>query len=462
MKFDSFIDNHKEEIIHSTQEILKIKSVEEEALKGMPFGEGVHQSLIYTLDLCDHLGFKTKNVDNYAGYAEIGEGEDMIGILVHLDVVPEGENWDYDPYSAIIADNKIYGRGAIDDKGPAVSAIYAMKALLDSGEKLNKRVRIIFGLNEESGWKSISYYMDHEEVPTMAFTPDAEFPAIHGEKGILQLKFEKAFSDKVNDGGIVVQSIKGGNRPNMVPDHAEAKLLDCKNFDHILEAYNQEKGGQLSFSTENDVTTITSLGTSAHGSTPEAGVNAISHLLSFLSHLDLQVGDAANFIRFYARFIGLEHNGQSIGCGLEDEVSGKLSFNVGIVNFDENNGSIDVDVRYPVTHGKEDVFNGIQEYMEIGKLTLKESDHMPPIYVPKDHQLIQSLMEVYRDYTGDVSDPITIGGGTYARSMKNAVAFGAVFPGKPELAHQRNEFIDIDDLILMTKIFASGIYKLAK
>lgn len=468
MNLSKKIDELKEDIIKKTQEIVQIKSTEEKPVDNKPFGLGVHRTLEYTLDLCQSLGFRTKNLDNMVGYAEIGEGEDLIGILAHLDVVPEGDEktWSYPPYSGTIADGKIFGRGTIDDKGPAIAGIYAMKAILDSDIELNKRVRIIFGLNEETHWKSIKYYVENEEIPKMAFTPDSDFPVIHGEKGILVFNLKQKIEDSLKDGGIEIISIEGGNRPNMVPDYAEAKIIDHKPFEDILKAYNSETKGNISFERKDNYVLIKSKGISAHGARPESGVNAIAHLLDFLSHLDLEVGDLANFIRFFKHHINTELNGESIGCHFEDELSGPLTFNVGTIKLHDEEISLGINIRYPITYNDNQVFDGMEKvlnetvYNMRHKINIEKADHMEPIYFEKDHPLIKSLMAVYKKHTGDSSEPLTIGGGTYARSMPNAVAFGPLFSHRVECAHQADEHIYIDDLILATKIYADALKSL--
>ncbi|MCH4887178.1 dipeptidase PepV [Acidaminobacter sp. JC074] len=462
MIFNDRIKNMQDDMVTSLQEIIRFKSVEGKKDGDMPFGKEVHDCLIYTLNLADKLGFKTKNVDNYAGYAEIGQGDDLIGILVHLDVVPEGDGWDYDPYGGEIADGKIFGRGTLDDKGPAIATLYAMKALLDEGVTLNKRVRIIFGLNEETGWAGINYYLEHEETPSLAFTPDAEFPACHGEKGITVFELKKDFKELLNDGGVEVLSITGGNAANMVPDYAEAKIIETYDIEPMINAYMKDKGGNLKLDRKDGVTTIQSTGISAHGSTPEVGENAISYLLDFVNNLDVKLGDSSSFIRGYERTIGLDYNGQRAGCGFEDEDSGKLTFNVGKIEMDKDSVKLLVNVRYPITTPLKVVEDGIKRtFKDIG-MSYNLLDHMAPIYFPKDHELIVKLMKVYQEHTGDMSEPITMGGGTYARAMKNAVAFGGVFPGEPELAHQKNEYITIDNLVKQSQIYASALYELAK
>lgn len=248
----------------------------------------------------------------------------------------------------------------------------------------------------------------------------------------------------------------------MVPDYAEAHLKVTKPIDHILEAYNKDKEANLEIEMNGDVTVIKSFGVSAHGSTPEHGKkNAISYLMDFLNYVDLQIGDVTNFVRDYARLIGLDYNGQNIGCELEDEY-GKLVFNVGVINFEENEGRVSINIRYPITETMENVYKGLEEALEFTNIKIEEHDHLGPIYLPPDHELITALMGTYSEVTGDHREPITIGGGTYARSMKNAVAFGPLFPGKEETAHQKNEFIEIEDLRTMTHIYANALYKLTR
>ncbi len=463
MNFDQRIDAMRADIIKSTQEIVQIKSVEGEAAGDMPFGEGVQKSLEYVLDLSDTLGFNTKNVDNYAGHADFGDGEETLGLLVHIDVVPEGDNWDYPPYGAEIHNNRLYGRGTIDDKGPAIAALYAMKAVMDSGIKLNKKVRMIIGTNEETHWKGINYYLEREKAPDLGFTPDAEFPAIHGEKGILIFNLLKKFEEKLDDGGIEVLSIKGGTAPNAVPDYCEAHLKTDKEFEHILIAYNNEKKGKIELERNGNAIVLKSFGVAAHGSTPEKGVNSIAHMLEFLNVLDLQIGALSKFIRDYSRLVGMDLNGERLGCAIEDEQSGKLVLNVGEIDLSADEVSMAINIRYPVTEEAKTVYDGIKEKLIGLDITIEEVEMRLPLYVEKDNELVVKLMDVYRQHSGDTtSEPITIGGGTYARAIKNAVAFGPLMQDMEETAHQRNEYIDIDHLIKVSKIYAHAIYALAK
>ncbi|WP_202710327.1 dipeptidase PepV [Sporosalibacterium faouarense] len=466
MSLEQLINNYKDEIVQKTQELIKIRSVEEEGKPGMPFGEGPNEALEYALKLSEELGFKTENFDGYAGHADLGEGEETIGVLVHLDVVPEGEGWTYPPYAAEIHNDKIYGRGTIDDKGPAIAALYAMKAIKESGLSLNKKIRIIFGTNEESGWGGVKYYFDKVKAPNMAFTPDAEFPVIHGEKGISIFKLKKSFENQCN-GDIKIKSIKGGNRPNMVPDSCTA-VLEANGELHddmkdALSDFVSKTGYKITLEQGDNEVVVRSEGVSAHGSLPQSGKNAVSQLLQFLGSAIECEGDMMDFIKVYNDKIGMEYNGQSIGCGLEDDVSGKLTFNVGVIDMDETQAEVVVNIRYPIKHELEKIYNGIRKELDGTNIELEEGTDMKPIYVPKDHPLVSKLMKVYREVTGDEeTEPITIGGGTYARALDNAVAFGPLFPGQEELAHQKDEYIEIESLIKNALIYAKALYELAK
>lgn len=456
------IDGLKQELVESVQGILRIKSVEGAPAGDKPFGEGVVKALENALELSKRLGFKTKNIDNYVGYAEYGEGEDYVGILGHLDVVPEGDGWNYPPYGAEIHDNKIYARGSLDDKGPTIAALFGLKAIKDAGLPLSKRVRVIFGTNEETGSKEIEYYLKKEKPPVSGFTPDADFPIINGEKGITIFNIVKDLNKKPSD-GIKINYIKGGQRANMVPDYCEAGI-SAKNKEAVISAlkefkkhhdYNitiEEKGNII----------IKSVGVAAHGSTPQFGKNAIMQLFAFLETLNLGKCDIADFIKFMNKNAGFDTYGTSFGVGLEDKVSGKLSFNIGTIVMDENKVNMELNLRYPVTCKLDDMMVPFNKRLEGTGIRVENFEHQEPLYFPVDHPLIKSLQNVYTDVTGEEAKLLAIGGGTYAKEMPNIVAFGPIFPGKPDLDHQANEYIDIDDLVLDAKIYANAIYELSK
>lgn len=298
--FDETIEEFKEEMISSTCELIKIPSVNFESEDPyMPFGENCTKALNYVLSLAENLGFRTKNIDHYCGYVEFGEGEQILGIIGHLDVVPEGENWSYPPFEATIANGNIYGRGAIDDKGPVIASLYAMKAVMEHC-KVNKRVRLILGLNEETNWKGIYYYKQHEEIPTFGFSPDADFPCIYAEKGVLSVSLSSSYN--FGDAIKIVEIDCLNNAINVVPKYCLVRLsisnvLDIHAVFHALQELISYHHFKITSSLENDIIVLQSYGTPAHAAHPDLGINAISQLLVILNELFQKYRYSKYFIR---------------------------------------------------------------------------------------------------------------------------------------------------------------------
>lgn len=455
---DNKILSMKEEIIKSVQDSIRIKSVLGEAKEGMPFGEDVHRAFEHCLGLSEALGFKTVNVDNYVGYAEYGQGDEMVAVLGHLDVVPEGEGWTYPPYAAEIHDGKIFGRGAIDDKGPTIAALYALKAIKELSLPLNRRVRVFFGLNEETGSKCVKHYVDNGgELPVCGFTPDAEYPIINGEKGIVGGKYTRKLNQQ---GDIILNSIRGGIASNVVPDYAEAVITLPQSKCEAVKR-NAEGVEEIKIEEKEDSLVIKAYGISAHGSTPEKGKNAISHLLLFLGKIGFE-GDAKEFVDFMNEYIGLYLYGEGLGIYLEDEISGKLIFNLGVISGNKEEISLLINMRYPVTKQYEDFADTFKEKMKLGKLDEVYLGYKGPLYVSPDTDFIKKLQKVYEEKTGDKAELISIGGGTYAKAMPNVVAFGPIFKGEPLVEHKPDEFIAIDSLIKNVQIMAAAMFELAQ
>ena len=451
----------RDNMILSTQELIKIPSVRDDSDANYPYGKEVYNALIKAVEISENLGFKTKTIDKQAAHVEMGEGEEILALLCHLDVVPEGSNWTYPPYAAEIHDDKIYGRGTIDDKGPAVAGLYAMKIVQELGIKLNKRVRLILGTNEESGMASLDYYFKKEKMPELAFSPDATFPAIHAEKGILDLKFS-ADLGKEKKVGLQLHSLKGGNAANMVPDYAEAVLGGIKREElmKILADINYDQD-KLKIEAENDKFKLSYQGISAHGSMPQDGRNAISYLINILAELPFARTNVKEFLTFYKEKIGLEYDGASIGCKDQDDLPTALTFNPGIIKVNQQRAEFIVNIRYPVKSSAQKVVADIKKEIDTNFINLEILSDAEPLYIAKDDSFIKKLMAAYQEFTGDDSDPIAIGGGTYARKVKKGVAFGPLFPGQQELAHQKDEFIGINDLVKSAAIYAKAIIDIA-
>lgn len=473
MDFIQAVEKNKDLQIQCLQDLVSIKSIVSNPVmtkngEVYPFGKGVQDAFAYTLKLAKDLGFETKNVDNYGGHIDFGYGEEIVGILGHLDVVPEGDGWTFDPYSGAVAGDYIYGRGTTDNKGPVIAALFAMKALKDAGYEPEKKVRLILGLDEETNWDGMNYYFSKERKPDYGFTPDAEFPALNGEKGILTFDIAKKFAKASATKGLELRSISGGAAANMVPEKARAvvKADDTKIYEQIRSfaaSFREDTGYKLHVRGVGKSLELTTEGKAAHGATPEAGLNAISILMAFLGRLNFASDDVNVFLDFYNQYIGFDYNGEGMGCGFSDEPSGKLTFNVGLIHFEKQAVTLTINVRYPVTFTEEQVYDAILPVINRYDMGLIKGKAREPIYMAPDSPMIKALMEVYQQHTGDMeSQPQVIGGGTYARSAKNIVAFGAMFPGDPDLMHQKDERLSLERFMTMTQIYADAIYRLSQ
>jgi succinyl-diaminopimelate desuccinylase len=439
------VENLKTEMINSIIEIVEIPSVIGTTSKEYPFGKDIDDALNNMLDLCERLGFKTyKDKEGYYGYAEIGEGEELLGVLGHLDVVPAGDlsAWNVEPFKGTIIDGKLYGRGTQDDKGPTIAALYATKAILDAGFKLNKRVRFIFGTDEETLWRDMAKYNENkEEIPSFGFTPDSAFPCINAEKGLLQCILTSDKPSKVN--------IQAGDAFNAVPSKATYNSIELDKLENELS--------ELGFEYKKDEEGITVIGKSVHSQKCNEGINPISRLCIALNN----IGVNTTAIDFVANVIKEDAHANEILPNCED-VSGKLTFNLGKIDFNEKEEKICLDVRIPVTVEKDTFVNALIKKANSYGLKYSEYDWAKSIYIPADHFLIKTLRNVYEEETGYDSTPLASGGATYARAIDNCVAFGAIFPWGKKTEHQPNEYVEIKDMVKATEIYALTLYKLTR
>lgn len=448
MTVQQWLQDHQEEIIREVQAVLRINSLKADPLPGAPFGQGVRDALDHVLALSERLGFTVTNFDNYAAHADLGEGEQTMGILGHLDVVPVGEGWTYPPFGAEIADGKIFARGAIDDKGPTIIAMYAAKAAQEV-YGLKNRVRLILGCDEETGWGCMDYYVPRAQpLPDFSIVPDAEFPLIHAERGILQVRL----SAKFNPCGA---EITAGERVNVVPSLATAKLASLPaDIEEMIRWYNENKNGELELKDG----VIISHGVGAHGSMPELGKNAAISLLIFLAGNNLLGDTQANAVMH--TLAGLAGCRDCMDLALEDEQSGALSMNPGVLRWTDTEVTLDLDIRHPVSYTPEELLARINGAFNGSMVTASILSQKKGICIPTDSPLVQTLMDVYEEVTHTRPEPLKIGGGTYARALDNAVAFGPCFPEHPGRAHEADEYIAIDDMMRAATIYALAIGRL--
>lgn len=478
MKYQDLIEEYKDEMIKTLQELISIKSVITQKDGDAPFGTGIQKAFEYMLEKGREEGFQVENIDNYGGHIEFSGSPSgqkagtpktdggIMAVIGHLDVVPEGGDWDFDPYGGELSEDRIYGRGAIDDKGPVVASFYAMKALKDSGFIPKKRVRLILGLDEETNWTGMDYYLQRTETPAFGFTPDCNFPVVYGEMGVLVFDLVKRVgktSGRVD--GAVIQSLEGGNAPNSVADHARV-VLSSDTYPEVIEKlskFKEETGYSIDVKINGNKLEITAQGVSSHGARASLGLNAISILMKSLSRIEAANRDIGCFIDFYNKHIGFELDGESLGCGFSDEHSGKLILNVGMIKLTEGRLTLTVNIRYPISCGEEKVYGSMEPVLSNYGIEIVRKKHQAPIYLPREDKMVATLMDIYRRHTGDEeSEPIVTGCTTYARAVKNSIAYGAVFPGEPELGHQKNEYITVKNLLTLARIYADAICELAK
>ena len=423
------MNRYTDEAVKSICESVRFDSSQSAPLPGMPFGKGAADCLEHFLSLAQALGFETNNYDNYVGEVVFGEGGREFAVLAHLDVVPAGGGWTKAPFGGTVENGRIYGRGAMDDKGPAIACLYALKALKDEGFLPSMTIKLIVGCNEECGWKCIEHYNKVAKMPEIGFSPDANFPVIYAEKGILHVRADFPVGKELFSG------FAGGERVNMVCDRCEAKPLS---------PVDTEKAHSLGLRIEGG--TLLSLGKSAHGSTPEEGVNAILPMLSYFEE-DAEIKRVIDCL--FRDVYGLKE--------MQDE-TGNLTLSPDVVSYENGVLSVLCDIRFPSTHKKEEVEALLSRF----GVPVTEVSYQAPLFNDKNGPLVSTLCEVYRKFSGKDEAPIAIGGGTYARALRCGAAFGPEIEGEEVTIHQADEYVTIERVSLMLDVYAEALRRLTK
>ncbi|MGV3005462.1 dipeptidase PepV [Streptococcus pluranimalium] len=465
--FKAEVDKRREDMMADLFTLLSINSERDDsqADEKHPFGPGPVKALEAFLEIAKRDGYKTRNIDNYAGEFEFGDGDEVMGIFGHLDVVPAGSGWDTDPYTPVIKDGRLYARGASDDKGPTMACYYGLKIIKELGLPVSKKVRFVVGTDEESGWADMDYYFEHAGVakPDFGFSPDAEFPIINGEKGNIT---EYLHFSGDNNGAVVLHKFEGGLRENMVPESATALIsgdIDFEDLSEKLRAFNAENNLTGEISQDNGANvSITINGKSAHGSMPYKGVNGATFLAKFLQDLAFEAA-ARDFIDVTANILHEDFEAEKLGLAHTDDKMGSVSMNAGVFSFlkEEGDNTIALNFRYPKGTDAQVLKAGLEKIAGVEKVTLSDHDQAPH-YVSADDPLVETLLNVYEKHTGLKGHEQVIGGGTFGRLLERGVAFGALFPDSIDTMHQANEFSDVEELFTAAAIYAEGIYELIK
>lgn len=448
-RIDRFISENRQNIVKDIATLVNIKSVSTKSDDpNAPFGEGCHKVLDKAFELCEGMGFATKNYDYYAGSAVYGNAEKEIAMLGHLDVVPEGEGWSHDPYDMIEKDGYIYGRGVSDDKGPTVLGLYALKALKEFDIKPNYTFRLVLGCSEETGMGDLPHYLAAEKMPVFAFTPDAGFPVCIGEKGQLGFAIELPVDGKV------IENVFGGTVGNAVCGKATAILkgvseVDLGDYDKAVYSVEAVEGG----------ISLTAAGKTAHAASPDGSVNATKLLCALIEKLPALSEMEKKAMASVAEILKDCH-GAGIGVEVEDEVSGKLTHINGVDSMENGKLRLRMDIRYPVTLNGDELIARIEKHIHAlgGEVVGMHNTH--PCYKPADTPEIKTLLAAYDYVTGEKGVPYTIGGGTYAKHFENAVAFGPGFADMPNPCgegrgeeHMPDECNSVDYMMKALKIY---------
>ncbi len=450
-KVFAYLDAHAEAYAQQLSRWVEVPSVKDTPTPGAPFGAEVRRMLDMAIRDAEAFGYVARDFDGYAcDFTLPGESEEAIAVLGHLDVVPAGDNWATPPFTATRDGDRIYARGTSDDKGPALAALYAMNAIKAAGIPLKKSIRMILGCDEESGWEDMAYYCTHADMPEVGFSPDASFPIINTEKGMIH----GFFTAPLADDGLQVLKLWTGERVNVIPGESKALLCGGQELADRVAAYAKKTALPYTAEVTAEGVWVTAEGVPGHSAYPEGRRNAIGMMLLLLRELGV-----TGALKTLADVVGLEHDGASLGCACSDDISGALTCNMGILHVEHGNVTASLDLRCPVEANLADLANAIRAHLpgfSVDSLEIKEPHH-----VPADSKLVRSLLDAYTEVTGEPAAPQSTGGGTYAKVLRQGVAYGAAFPEDEDLAHQANEYISIPQMVKAMKIYAAALIKLA-
>lgn len=462
-KIEAYMEEHLQEMIEDICELCRINSEKMPAEDDMPYGPGAAECLDAALDMAEGYEFETQDYDGYVGAVDFdSELPRQLDILAHLDVVPAGEGWTVTgPFEPVVKDGKLYGRGTADDKGPAVAALYAMRAVKELGIPLKKNVRLILGTDEECGSSDIQHYYAVEKEAPMTFSPDGHYPVVTVEKGRLPGKFSAAFAP--SDALPRLVELKGGTKTNVVPGKANATVegLEPEVLEAAARSVTERTGVEFQLVCDGALCAITAVGKGAHASTPQEGNNAITALLELLLALPLAACPQLDALRNVVALMPHgDVNGTHLGVDMQDEVSGRLTLAFSMLTVTADSLTGEFDSRVPVCGNEENVLKAVKTKMAEYGVTLHNDTMTPPHMVDNDSVFVKTLLRVYERYTGKEGRCLAIGGGTYVHSLKNGVAFGAAMPGTDNKMHGADEFAMIDELLVSAKMFAQVIVDL--
>ena len=461
-KIEAYFTEKQPQMIEDLISLIEIPSVRGEAQKGMPFGVGPAMALRKAAELMEARGLQVKTYADCVTTGDLTDLESGLDILAHLDVVPAADNWTVcQPFEPVIVDGNLYGRGSIDDKGPAIAALYAMTCVRELGIPLKRNVRLILGTDEECGSGDLEHYYAVEQEAPMTFTPDANFPLINMEKGRLCGEIDARFrSDETLP---YIASADAGMKSNVIPEKAEAVVVGLSPAE--LSAYMtvaaEKTGAKFTANADQGATRIVCEGAGGHAAYPEAANNALTALLELL--VMLPCADSEGFRSLKALQTLIPHGdyyGKALGIAMQDEISGPLTLSADLLHFDETSLYLCFDSRCPVCSNDENTRLAAMKKISDAGLSMRETSMVLPHYVSADSDFVRTLLKVYEDWTGIHGEAESTGGGTYVHDLKNGVAFGCEMAGIDNHLHGADEFITLDQFLLSAKIFTQAIIEL--
>jgi succinyl-diaminopimelate desuccinylase len=464
-QISDWVDAHEQELIEDIKTLVRIRSDRMEPQPEMPFGEGPAKALSAALELAKGYGFQTGSYDGYVGTVDfLPENDHHLDILSHMDCVPVADGWTVtEPFDPVVVDGKLYGRGAADDKGPGVAALYAIRCIRELGLPLKHNVRLIWGTDEECGSGDIEHYYKLEPEAKYTFSPDADYPVINIEKGGFHGDITGSFPESTALPR--VKSMEAGLKLNVVPDKCHLEIEGMrKTVAEIYCAGTQEKTGVRFTVTELDKNTIAidALGVGAHAAHPQDGNNAITATLALVASMHLAPCPQFTALQGLAELLPHgDYLGEGIGVKMSDEVSGELTLSLDILRVTTTELEAQFDSRCPLCANDENVKQAAMKRCATKGLQLADIPMRPPHHVPADSPFIQTLLSAYEKYTGvKNAKPLAIGGGTYCHELKNGVAFGCTMPGTDNHMHGNDEYAVVQELVTSVKIFADAILTL--
>lgn len=461
---DRYLTDHEQAMMSTIATMLAIPSVRdfESASPGAPFGQGIADALHHLVQVANWMGFPSDNVEGVVGRVRYGSAVGTgYAVLSHLDVVPAGDGWTKPPFAATVEDGRLYGRGAVDDKAPAVATVFALAAARAAFDALNLEpagsIQLLFGTDEECAWEDMAQYRQKFALPRSGFSADGDFPIVTSEKGILTVRLASSETTSTT-----LLSARGGTRTNMVPAHAEAVLATTPETRDalcgILASLDGDDRFRATIEPDGNRINVRVDGRPAHAATPGQGSNAIGRLLVLLDSAGLL--ERIPMLQLIARTVGTDWTGEGLGIDLHDELSGALTLNLGVLAWDANGGTLDIDIRYPVTCSKTTVMQTIGPALSAMASWATIVEDLPPHVVNSSSPLVTTLGGAYQRHTHAAPRCLSIGGCTYARLMPDGVSFGPEFFGHPATDHAPDEYIELDDLLVATRIYASAMFEL--